>query len=355
MAILVDALLAAWAWSGIARHWAAIAIALTCLSLVVFCVLVMAKYTRICMNLFVDTPPPQLPGPVDFQRLEGERVRFRSFDGVSLQGMHLRTPNRSAYRGTIVFCHEFGADLYSCARYARPLIDAGFDVFTFDFRGHGQSSIDRSYNPLQWPSDKELADVLGACAYVESALEADGRPAEVGLFGISRGAGAGLLAASSDPNIRAIVCDGAFSTHATGIAYMKRWAHIFARIKLVYENHAEAFWRLLLWLMMRAAQSKQGCRFPSVDRALKEMEPRPILFIHGRRDTYIQVEQTQFLYDQAPEPKYLWLVGGAKHNQGVIVEPKQYAARTIAFFRKHLAGEAVEASQVTSPADVEVA
>ena len=345
--------LAAWTW--VWQNWAAVAIAVTCLSLLVFLVLLVTRYVRICLNIFVDTHPPLSMGPVDFQPLHGEIVRFRSFDGTSLRGMHLSTPNRTACKGTVVFCHEFASDMYSCARYARPLIEAGFDVFTFDFRAHGESSTGGDYNPLQWPSDKEMEDVLGACAHVESVLAAEGRPTAVGLFGISRGAGAALLAAASDPNVKAIICDGAFSTDTTLICLMKRWAHIFARVKLVYENHSETFWRSLLWLLMRFAQPKLKRVFPSVRKALKEMRPRPTFFIHGQRDSYIREEQTRELHADAPSPRYLWIVEGAKHNQSVIVEPRQYAARTVAFFRRHLAAEAVEEGEILAPAATDVA
>lgn len=341
--------------SWLRQNWAAVAIALTCLSLVIFLVLWLAKFVRICLNIFCDTPPPLSMGPVDFQRLSGEEMRFRSFDGSSLRGMMLRTRDRSQYRGTIVFCHEYGSDMHSCARYVRPLIETGFDVFTFDFRAHGESSNWGKYRPLQWPSDKEMEDVLGACAYVESCLAAEGLPVHIGVFGISRGAGAALLAASSDSYIKAIVCDGAFSTETTLVALMKRWAHIFARSKLVYENQTESFWRTLLWLLMRFAQPKMGCRYLSVRKALKDMQPRPIFFIHGEKDSYIRVDQTQLLYDVAPEPKYIWIVSGAKHNQSVILEPRQYAARTVAFFKRHLADEEVAIEQITDPVEVEVA
>jgi len=340
-------------WAG--KHWAIMAISITLLSLLAFVVILLAKYVRISLNIFSDTPPPMSMAPVDFQRLQGEEVRFRSFDGTSLRGMHLNTANRSAVKGAVVFCHEYGADMYSCARYARPLISAGFDVFTFDFRGHGESSKSARYKPLQWPSDKELEDVLGACAYVESILAADGRPVEVGVFGISRGAGAALMAASSDPNIKAIICDGAFSTETTLVGLMKRWAAIFARVKLVYESHPDGFWYFLLWLMMRFAHRRLGCRFPSVRKAIKEMQARPIFFIYGQKDSYIREDQTRMLYNEAPSPRYLWIVEGAKHNQSVVVEPRQYAARTVAFFEKHLAGEAVDESQITNPAETEVA
>ncbi len=345
--------LALWGW--MVRNWAFIAIGVTSLSLLTFLVLLLTKYTRICLNLFMDTPPPLSMGPLDFRPLTGEPVRFRSFDGTSLRGMFIRAPNHKAYMGTIVFCHEYGSDMHSCARYARPLIDAGFDVFTFDFRGHGQSSCPGRYRPLQWPSDRELEDVLGACAHVESCLAGEDKPTAIGVFGISRGAGAALLAASSDMNIKAIVCDGAFSTETTLVALMKRWAYIFARVKLVYRNHPPAFWRFLVWLLMRFAQPKLACRFPSVRKALREMHPRPILFIHGQRDSYIREDQTRLLYDQAPSPKYLWIVEKAKHNQSVVTQPSQYAARTTAFFLRYLADEATEEGRITAPSESEVA
>jgi len=357
MAVWLDSAgtyLAAASWIG--RNWAAVAIALTCLSLLTFLVLWLSKYVRISLRIFTDTTPSPLPTPpMDFQRLHGEEIRFRSFDGTSLRGMMLPAPNRSACKGTIVFCHEYASDMYGCARYARPLVESGFDVFTFDFRGHGESSNWGKYRPLQWPSDKDMEDVLGACAHVEAALAAEGKPTDIGLFGISRGAGAALLAASTDPNVKAIICDGAFGTETTVISFMKKWAHLFARVKLVYENHTETFWRLLVWLLIRFAQPRMGCRYLSVRKALKEMQARPIFFIHGGKDRYIHVEQTQLLYELAPSPKYLWAAEGAKHNQSVVVQPRQYAARTVAFFRRHLAREDVVEEEITSPSDIEVA
>ena len=330
----------------IVRNWAAVAIIVTCLSVVGGCTYLLTYYVRIVLNIFVDTPPPLSMGPVDFQRLEGEKVRFRSFDGTSLQGMWYEPPRTVGYKGAIVFCHEYGSDMYSCARYTRPLLESGYGIFTFDFRAHGESS-GGDYKPLQWPSDRELGDVLGATAHVESMLREAGRPAMLGLFGISRGAGSGLLAAASDPNVKAIVCDGAFDTQKTVIALMKRWAKIFASIRLIYENHPEGFWKFLLWVVMRFAQPKLHRRFPSVLNALRDMEPRPILFIHGQRDSYIRVEQTEILHATAPEPKYLWIVEKAKHNQAAVLEPDAYAARTVAFFDRHLAGLDVNEAIIT--------
>jgi pimeloyl-ACP methyl ester carboxylesterase len=136
---------------------------------------------------------------------------------------------------------------------------------------------------------------------------------------------------------------------------MKRWAHIFVRVRLVAEHESEFFWNLTLRMMLQLAQRKLGCRFPSVRRALAEMQARPILFIHGERDSYIRVDQSQLLHAAAAEPKYLWIAPGAKHNQSAVVHPKEYTARTVAFFCKHLADENVDEQEITNPASIEVA
>jgi RNase P/RNase MRP subunit p30 len=67
------------------------------------------------------------------------------------------------------------------------------------------------------------------------------------------------------------------------------------------------------------------------------LPPRPILFIHGERDSYIPVEQSRLLYALATQPKFLWVVRGAKHNQSVDFVPREYAHRTVDFFDRYLA------------------
>src|SRR5690606_9164021 len=142
------------------------------------------KYVKIMFNIIRDTPPPLAMGPRDFERIEGERVVFRAFDNLNLCGMFLFGAHAGRPKGMVIFAHEFSSDMYSCARYCRPLLAAGYDVFSFDFRGHGESSCEPGYQPRQWATERELNDTLGAIAFVEDWLEQRGRPVEIGLFGI---------------------------------------------------------------------------------------------------------------------------------------------------------------------------
>ncbi|MFQ6047810.1 MAG: alpha/beta hydrolase [Phycisphaerae bacterium] len=336
---LIISQISSWVvWDFAARNWALVSIVATVVTLVIIPAVILGRYVRIILNIMKDTTPPLSMGPRDFEPLVGEPVDFRALDGVALRGMFLYGKRRGPRKGMILFAHEFASNMDSCARYCRPLLEAGYDVFSFDFRGHGGSASQDDYTPRQWVSDRELADILGAVAFVEDWLERHGWPVEIGLFGISRGACAAILAAEHDPRIRCLICDGAFSTDTILEYLMKRWAYIFARVRFVYQNHPPSFWRLLRWIVMRFTRRYFRCEFPSVRKALMRMAPRPVFFIHGQKDSYIPVEQTHLLYGLAAQPKYIWIVPGAKHNQGVVVEPAQYASRTVAFFDRYLAG-----------------
>ena len=330
--------LLAWSvWEALYRNWALVAIVSTVITLIVVPTLVIMKYVRISLKIMRTTKPPLSRNPLDFDRLTGEPVSFTAYDGLRLSGMLIRANPRVPRRGMVVFAHEFCSDMYSCARYCRPLQEVGYDVFSFDFRGHGQSDNDPDYSARQWVSDREIDDMRGAVAYVAQWLEQQDLPREIGLFGISRGACAGILAAAENPDIRAIVSDGGFSTDRTIEHFMKRWAYIFATVRFVYENHHPAFWKFLRWSMMHFARREFGCRFPSVRKAIQRMTPRAMLFIHGERDSYLPVEQSRLLYALAAQPKHLWIAPGARHNQAATLHPDLYARLTTDFFDRHLA------------------
>ena len=331
-------LLATWVLDFVTRNWALLSIVCTLVVLAVVPAMVIRKYLRVIVNLFDDTLPPPSMQLRDFAHVDGEPVDFRAFDGHRLRGMMILGNPARGPRGTIVFAHEFKSDAQSCARYVKPLIEAGYDVFSFDFRGHGQSSDEDGYCPRQWPSDREVDDMLGAIAYVEDHLETAGRPPDIGLFGISRGAGAAILAAETVSSVKAIVTDGAFSSDSTLEYLMKRWAKIFAKVRVVYENHPPAFWRFLRWRLFRVCSRRFHCNYPSVRKALAKLDGAAVFMIHGEKDSWIPVSQTQMLYDYASEPKYIWIVPGATHNQSVVVQPDEYAANTLQFFNRHLAG-----------------
>lgn len=320
------------------HNWAIVVIALTVTSLVLVAALVIRYYVRISLNIMRSTKPPLSRNPLDFERLTGEAVAFPAYDGLRLNGMLIRAQPGSSPLGLIIFAHEYCADMHSCARYCRPLLEVGYDILTFDFRGHGQSPCNPGYSPRQWVTDFEIDDMRGAVAFAREWLIQHGRAPQVGVFGISRGACAAIIVASRDSTIRALVADGAFSTDAIIEHFMRRWADIFATVRIVPEDQYPSFWRFLRWTMVHCAARELRCRFPSVLKVIRRMKPVPIFFIHGERDSYIPVEQSRLLYTLAGQPKEFWVAQGARHNQAALLHPETYARLTVGFFARRLTG-----------------
>jgi pimeloyl-ACP methyl ester carboxylesterase len=324
-------------WQFIAHNWALFSILLTLVLLTVVPALILGKYVRITLNIIRNTVPPLFRSQVGFLPLSGEDRDFYAADGVRLRGSLYPAAKAAGSRGMIVFAPEYQSDRHSCARYCRGLLAAGYDVLSFDFRGQGESASEEGYSSRQWASDREVADMRGAISYAEHWLEQQGRPVEIGLFGISRGACAAILASEEHPSVKALVTDGAFSSDCTLEHFLKKYASIFAKVRVVYENHPPEFWRFLRWCVFWTCRIKLKCRYLSVRKALMRMTPRPVLLIHGERDSYIPVEQSRLLYALSAQPKHLWTVPGAKHNQSVDVRPVEYARRTVEFFDRYLA------------------
>jgi len=63
--------------------------------------------------------------------------------------------------------------------------------------------------------------------------------AGVGLFGLSKGAAAGVMAAADDALLRCAVTDGMFGTRTTMIPYMAQWVMIYTPRKEAREASAE--------------------------------------------------------------------------------------------------------------------
>lgn len=319
-----------------AAPWSVLTWTVVAAAAVVYPAWLLRRYIRLMMEKLDDhTPPVEAPAS-DALPPGATPISFPAADGHPLHG-HLfpsATPRDPA--GMVIFCHEFGSDGASAIRYCEPLLRRGFDVLTFDYRGHGESAPEAGYRPRQFPTDREVWDTLGAIRFARLHLERSGRPAEVGLFGLSRGGAAAVLAAVESPGVRAVVTDGLFSSDSTIEYLFKRFATVFAKIRVIAENHPPAFWRFMRWMFLSEWERRHKCTFPSTKRALDRLGDRPLLMIHGERDCLVRLEQVRSLYEATPGPKSLWIVEGARHNQALRVAPAQYARRVTQFFETHL-------------------
>lgn len=305
-------------------------VALLVVPIAAFMIYVYLKYSGIVARIFEEKP---LFLPLRVARAEdAEDVRFTTRDGLTLVGSYLKT--RATRRaGVLVFCHEFLSDRWSVQPYLDHLRDHGFDLFTFDFRNHGESPHDPAYTPLQWVTAHEVADLQAAVACLRSRPDAD--PAGFGLFGVSRGGGTALCVAAKDPGAWGVVTDGAFPTRGTMMSYIDRWAKIYVSVPWVWKLMPRAAFEYLGWVGRVRTQRRLGCRYVSVERAAARLSPRPWLAIHGQKDAYIGVAIAEGLFRRAGEPKEFWAVAKAKHNRCRQQDPATYDGRILDFFGRY--------------------
>ena len=69
-----------------------------------------------------------------------EDVRLPTADGLTLRGCYLR--GRRPRRGVILFAPEFGSNRWAALQYTDALLDAGYDIFSFEPRNQGNSDAD---------------------------------------------------------------------------------------------------------------------------------------------------------------------------------------------------------------------
>jgi len=169
------------------------------------------------------------------------------------------------------------------------------------------------------------------------------------------GAGAGVLCAADDPRVLCCVTDGMFATATTLVPYMRQWFRIY-NTDFPQAIIPEWYYRLVAGIALRRVERERGCRFPSLERAVARLAPRPLLMIHGGQDTYIKPDMARALYECAGEPREFWLVEGAKHNLALQVAGDEYRERVLRFFERHLASApAGEESGSSSTCEVQVA
>ncbi len=291
------------------------------------------RYLHLIIRIFQEKPLFIVPRgqPV----ADAEDVRFPAQDGRTLAGCYLK--GARPRRGVILFGLEFGSNRWSCQPYCEHLLAAGYDVFAFETRGQGDSDCPPGYEPLQWVTHFEVSDARAALTYLKGRPDADLRG--VGFFGISKGAGAGLFAAARDPYVRCCVTDGVFGVYTTLVPYMRQWFRIYNSHLLIQGLVPSWFYGLLGLAALRKIERLRGCRFPHLENALPRLAPRPLFMIHGGADTYIKPEMARALSACAREPRELWMVEGAKHNQALQTANGEYRRRVLEFFDKHLAPE----------------
>ncbi|MCG8524247.1 alpha/beta hydrolase [Marinobacter nauticus] len=216
----------------------------------------------------------------DRLNLDFEDVYLDTADGENLHGWWLPALTDEPAKGTIYYLHGNAQNVSAHILNVAWLPEQGYNVFTIDYRGYGQST--------------GAPDIEGALHDVETGLRwlahqehTEDRP--LYLLGQSLGGALGIALASEwtqrneQPALDGIILDGTFS----GFRYI-------AREKL------DQFW--LTWPFQYPLSWTIPDDYEGTDR-IADLSPVPVMVIHSVRDGIIPFEHGVRLYEAAEQPK----------------------------------------------------
>ncbi|MFP4085236.1 MAG: alpha/beta hydrolase [Desulfobacteraceae bacterium] len=254
--------------------------------------------------------------PADYG-LTYETVSFRSRDHTRLNGWFI--PATGKPMGTVIYFYGDFANRTYYLKHIHWLPPKGFNVFTFDYRGYGDSDgkPDRSGIYL---------DSVAAIQYVQTRSDIDRK--NLFIYGQSLGGvfAIAALAQNRFPGIRAVAVEGTFASFRAEARYM-----MLHKSRQTIGQASCLTWPIepLTFVGVSDAYSP----IDLVDR----VSPVPLLIIHCKSDTAVPHKQAEALFQQAKAPKYLWSVQGCEHVKLFIDWPlsPKYRDRLADFFKAY--------------------
>jgi alpha-beta hydrolase superfamily lysophospholipase len=217
--------------------------------------------------------PPQIENlPID----QNEKINIWTF----------KTPAKKP-KGVFVQFHGNGQNLSTHFLYFYWVVEKGYDLVVFDYRGYGQSS-DYSTNPKS-----TVEDGVAVLRYVQQKFPKQKRIA----VGQSLGGAvllSSLLQAPPEDQPEFVVLDSTFASYqqAARSVLKKRW-FLYPIIPFTYLTFSD--------------------KYAPIDH-LRELNKQPKVVVHGNKDNMIDHELGQKLYEGLPEPKQFWTVDEGFHT-----------------------------------------
>lgn len=224
-----------------------------------------------------------------------KNVLFPSYDGTQLHGW-LFTPQNKKIEGVIFYLHGNGQNISFHIHSLLWLLDAGYAIFAFDYRGYGISQGD--------PDIKSVLD--DSLAALDFMLEAPLPSNKLVMLGQSMGGALAIETAATTKHqdkIKGVAADSAFSS----------WRRI-------YREKAGGFF--LTWPFQYPISWFISDAYAPEDYITRIPERIKILLIHNEDDEVVPFGHSQRLLKAAGARAEFW--------------PEQYAGHTTALQQKEV-------------------
>jgi uncharacterized protein len=222
----------------------------------------------------------------------------------SVHGWWIPASKRSVHQGelgkVVLYLHGNGLNVGANVEHANRFHRLGLSVFLIDYRGYGQSQGD-------FPTESQVyEDAQLAWDYLVKKRGIN--PNQIYIYGHSLGGAIAIDLAVRHPEAAGLIVEGSFTS---------------ARAMVDFQAGVYRMFPIDLLLIQR---------FDSIAKV--DRLQMPVLFIHGTADTIVPVEMSKKLFDSAPEPKQLYIVPDAGHNNLAEFAGAEYLQRVRQFLKQ---------------------
>ncbi len=205
--------------------------------------------------------------------------RIRSEDRITLE------------KGLVLlYLHGNGDNISENLGHSQRFHKMGFSLLIADYRGYGLSQGD-------FPTESTVyQDVETAWNYLVNQRGIP--PEKIVIYGHSLGGAIAIELASRHPNAAGAIIECSFTSMRDMVDYQYPFFNIFP-IDWILTNHFDSIAKV---------------------KSLK----MPVLFTHGTDDKVVPTYMSQVLFDATPNPKQLFIVPTADHNNIASVSGEKY-------------------------------
>jgi uncharacterized protein len=214
----------------------------------------------------------------------------------------------------VLLLHAVRAERSSMVSRAKLLMGHGFSVLLIDLQAHGETPGEAITFGL-----RESRDVTAARDWIRQKAPAR----RIGVIGCSLG-GASVLLGPQPTGFDAIVLEAVYPQISRAVEN---------RVRIRLGGFAPIVTPLLLMQLE-----------PRLHIAPSELEPirsigrlgAPVLVVAGSKDEHTTLPESRELFDAAAEPKAMWVVEGAHHQDFLAYDPRGYDAHVVEFLMETL-------------------
>lgn len=249
-----------------------------------------------CTHLFYQGNRHQYVDPAKF-KLDYEDVYFQSKDGTKLHGWFFKSKKKEV-KGTVIQFHGNAQNLSSHFLSLLWMIDEGYNLFTFDYRGYGKSDGESNIDGVYEDSLAALAEGL--------KLQKQNGGGHYVVYGQSLGGAISLRAIpdfAGKKEITMLVQDSTFSSYKA----------------VAFDRITTAWFLVPISPLAYVLVSNKYASYKVFDQI-----KTPTLVISGEKDNVMPVKFGKEIYKNiASEKKWFWKVP-ARHIEVFFVEQGKY-------------------------------